>query len=63
MGTKAERIRVAHIVSHPIQYFAPLYRELASRPEIDLTVYFYSNSGAKNYHDPDFGQDILKVRG
>lgn len=28
------------LATHPVQYFAPLYRHLASRPDIDLTVYF-----------------------
>ena len=27
-------VRLAALISHPIQYFAPLYRELACRPEI-----------------------------
>ena len=30
--TRTEPFRVAHLVSHPVQYFAPLYRELARRP-------------------------------
>ena len=50
--------RVAHLVSHPIQYFAPLYRELASRPEIDLTVYFYSDASARAYVDAEFGRSV-----
>ncbi len=48
-------IRVAHLVSHPIQYFAPLYRELARRPEIELTVYFYSDATAREFVDAGFG--------
>lgn len=49
-------IRLAHLVSHPIQYFAPLYRELACRPEVDLTVFFYSDRSARAYTDPGFGR-------
>lgn len=48
-------VRLAHVVSHPIQYFAPLYRELARRPEVDLTVFFCSDLTAGAYHDPGFG--------
>ncbi len=48
-------LRVAHLVSHPIHYFAPLYRELANREDIDLTVYFYS-VGA--FEDAEFGRRI-----
>lgn len=51
-------IRVAHLVSHPIPYFAPLYRELATRPEIDLTVYFYSDATVRDFHDAEFGRSV-----
>ncbi len=49
---------VAHLVSHPIQYFAPLYRELARRPEIEHTVYFYSDATLRRFHDDEFGREI-----
>jgi glycosyltransferase involved in cell wall biosynthesis len=49
-------IRLAHLVSHPIPYFAPLYRELAGRPEVDLTVYFYSDATAGAFRAEDFGR-------
>src|SRR5437763_17163236 len=52
------RIRVAHLVSHPIQYFAPLYRELATRREIDFTVYFYSGFSLGEYFDSGFGRKV-----
>ena len=51
-------IRVAHLVSHPIQYFAPLYRAIARRPEVDLTVYFYSKQGLGEYFDTGFGRKL-----
>jgi glycosyltransferase involved in cell wall biosynthesis len=51
-------VRVAHLVSHPIQYFAPLYRELARRPEIALTVYFYSDATAREFVDAGFGRAV-----
>lgn len=51
-------IRLAHVVSHPIQYFAPLYRELARRPEVDLTVFFCSDRTAAAFHDPGFGRVV-----
>jgi glycosyltransferase involved in cell wall biosynthesis len=52
------KLRIAHLVSHPIQYFVPLYRELASREEIELTVYFYSDATLQEFQDPGFGQRI-----
>jgi glycosyltransferase involved in cell wall biosynthesis len=54
VGVAEPRVRVAHLVSHPIQYFAPLYRELAQRPELDLTVFFYSDLTLSEFYDPDF---------
>jgi glycosyltransferase involved in cell wall biosynthesis len=51
-------VRVAHLVSHPIQYFAPLYRELAQRREIDLTVYYYSDATLREFVDPGFGRSV-----
>src|SRR4029079_5398559 len=51
-------LRVAHLVSHPIPYFAPLYRELASRPEINLTVYFYSDATRRSYDDVEFARTV-----
>lgn len=51
-------VRVAHLVSHPVQYYAPLYRELAARGEIDLTVYFYSAATVREFYDPGFGRTV-----
>lgn len=51
-------IRVAHLVSHPIQYFAPLYRAITKRPEVSLTVYFYSGESLKQYFDREFGRAV-----
>jgi len=50
-------VRVAHLVSHPIHYQAPLYRELASR-RVDLTVYFYSDASVRGYRDREFGHEV-----
>ena len=58
-GVQGRRpVRVAHVVSHPIQYFTPLYCELAHRPELDLTVFFYSDVTAGTFHDPGFDREI-----
>ena len=47
-------IRLAIIVSHPIQYFAPWYRELAQVSDIELKVFFCCDWGVKKYVDPGF---------
>ena len=51
--------RLAILTSHPIQYQAPLFKKLAERPEIDLTVYFCWDFGAgKKSLDAEFGKKI-----
>jgi glycosyltransferase involved in cell wall biosynthesis len=50
--------RVACLVSHPIQYQAPLFRYLAARPGIDLTVFFLSDLSIHSYRDSGFGVPV-----
>jgi glycosyltransferase involved in cell wall biosynthesis len=50
--------RLAFLTSHPIQYQAPLFRALARRPEVDLTVFFGTDQGARAYRDPGFGAAV-----
>ncbi len=47
--------RLAILISHPVQYFSPLFRRLAEQPEIDLTVLYCSLQGAGTMNDPGFG--------
>ncbi len=51
-------IRLAYLVTHPIQYQAPLLRRIAAEPGIDLTVFFCSDFSLKSYLDPCFGKMI-----
>lgn len=50
-------VRLAYLVSHPIQYQAPLLRRLALQPDIDLKVFFGTNT-ANGFHDPGFGSAV-----
>lgn len=47
--------RLAYFVSHPIQYQAPLLRLISADPDIDLTVFFYSDFSLRAYKDEEFG--------
>ena len=47
------RPRLAIIISHPIQHFCPMYRELAAQGAVELLVIF-AESGAEPRYDPDF---------
>ncbi len=50
--------RLAIVVSHPIQYYAPWFRCLAGRPELELLVFHLWDGGVNLRHDPGFGQVI-----
>jgi glycosyltransferase involved in cell wall biosynthesis len=50
--------KLAILNSHPIQYFAPLYRRFAQENRIDLTVYFCSRQGVEPYMDSGFGETV-----
>ena len=47
--------RLGVLATHPIQYQAPLYQELARRGVVDLEVAFLGRAGARPFHDPGFG--------
>jgi glycosyltransferase involved in cell wall biosynthesis len=51
-------VRLAYLVSHPIQYQAPLLRRIAQEPDIDLTVFFGSDFSLRNYADKGFGVGV-----
>src|SRR5947209_7216166 len=51
-------LRLAILVSHPIQHFAPWHRELAKLLDIDLRVYFCCDWGSESYNDPGFGTSV-----
>jgi glycosyltransferase involved in cell wall biosynthesis len=57
-GEALRPLRLAVFVTHPIQYFAPMFRRLAQRPEIELTVLYASLMGAQPYQDPGFGRTL-----
>ena len=52
---KKGKVRLAYLVSHPIQYQAPLLRRIAREPDIELTVFFGSDFSVKEYKDEGFG--------
>ncbi|MGE0422883.1 MAG: glycosyltransferase [Reyranellaceae bacterium] len=56
--TGAKKIRVAYLVTHPIQYQAPLLRMIAADRDIGLKVFFASDFSARAFHDPEFGRAV-----
>ncbi len=57
-GPLKKKVRVAYLVSHPIQYQAPLLRRIAQEPDIELTVFFGSDFSLHGYQDEGFGVDV-----
>jgi len=59
MGSRLKnKVRLAYLVSHPIQYQAPLLRRIAQEPDIDLTVLFGSDFSLRSYQDEGFGVNV-----
>jgi glycosyltransferase involved in cell wall biosynthesis len=52
------KVRLAYLVSHPIQYQAPMLRRIAREPDIDLTVFFGSDFSVRDYKDEGFGVGV-----
>ena len=48
--------KVAWFLSHPIQYFSPLLKELGKKT--DLSVFYYSDSSIKGDRDKGFGVPV-----
>lgn len=53
-----KKYKLAYFVSHPIQYQAPMLKEISNHPEIDLTVFFQSDISLREYDDVGFGVKV-----
>lgn len=51
-------IRLAVVISHPIQYYAPWFRELTRQPGLLLQVFYLWDFGVSRQRDRGFGQQI-----
>ncbi|MXV52815.1 glycosyltransferase [Pedobacter sp. HMF7647] len=49
--------KLAIVTTHPIQYYAPVFRFLAKKANIKV-FYTWGEEGNKPKHDPDFGKTI-----
>ena len=54
----SRKLRLGYLVSHPIQYQAPLLRRIASEPDLDLRVFFGSDLSLRSYKDEGFGAQV-----
>ena len=52
------KIKIAFFVSHPIQYFAPLFKEFNKNSDISLKVNYFSDETIKIFEDKEFNKKI-----
>jgi glycosyltransferase involved in cell wall biosynthesis len=57
-GVTRPKTRLAFVVSHPIQYYAPLYRRLAQRDDLLIRVFFTWHAGELPVHDRGFDTPV-----
>ena len=50
--------KLAIITTHPIQYYAPVFKLMHERGNIDIKVFYTWGDKATNKHDPGFGDEI-----
>ncbi|MDN3548744.1 glycosyltransferase family 4 protein [Mucilaginibacter aquaedulcis] len=50
--------RLAIVTTHPIQYYAPLFRLLQERKRISIRVFYSAGNYGDQFYDPGFGQHI-----
>lgn len=53
-----EPMRIGIVASHPVQYHAAFYRELAQRSNIEIEVMYCCRWGHDTYRDPGFGVEF-----
>src|SRR2546425_815065 len=52
------RYRVLFVGSHPVQYAAPVFREMAQRGDLDIQVAYCTLQGAEPGVDAGFGVEV-----
>jgi glycosyltransferase involved in cell wall biosynthesis len=55
----SKKIKLAIVSTHPIQYYAPVFRELAQMAGLDIRVFYtWSQTEAGEQHDEGFGRSV-----
>jgi glycosyltransferase involved in cell wall biosynthesis len=58
LARASRKVRLAFIVSHPIQYYAPLHQRLARRNDIEIKVFFTWHNGGVAVEDRGFARTV-----
>jgi glycosyltransferase involved in cell wall biosynthesis len=51
-------MKILCLQSHPIQYFAPLFKSISKKSFCDFKVYYCTDSSIKGYNDKGFGKSV-----
>jgi len=51
-------MRLAHLITHPVHYQAPLFRRIVTERDIELTVLYQSDISTRPHLDPGFGKQV-----
>jgi glycosyltransferase involved in cell wall biosynthesis len=57
-NVKRRPFRLGYLVSHPIQYQAPMLRYIARDPDIELTVFYMSDMSVEGFYDAQFKTQV-----
>ncbi|WP_068712404.1 glycosyltransferase family 4 protein [Cephaloticoccus capnophilus] len=55
---KSDKLRLAIVVSHPIQYYSPWFRKIAGEPSLHLRVFYLDDQGQRKTQDREFGKSF-----
>jgi glycosyltransferase involved in cell wall biosynthesis len=58
IGNVPKVTRIAVLNSHPIQYFAPLYKYLNAAPDLEITALYLSDLSIRGGKDVGFARDV-----
>ena len=50
--------KLAIVLTHPIQYYAPIFELLNGEGKLDLKVFYTFSQREKDFSDKDFGTNV-----
>lgn len=54
----SRKTTIIHLISHPIQYYTPMYARIAADTDLDFRVLYCSKKGLEKAHDVEFGVSV-----
>ena len=52
------KLKLAVVVTHPIQYQVPVWKKLTEMDELSIKVFYASKHGVEESHDPLYGKSF-----